>query len=212
LNPNRLRILGGIAKGKKINSPDVYLRPMMGKVREALFSTLNFMDLFQSNGTRVLDIFAGSGSIGLEAISRGASHATFIDFSKNCVDTVLSNAELCGFGSQVSAVCTTAQEFLRDPVKYGQMDPYDVITLTPPYEEVVYADLVESLCNSPCVAPDTVVAIEYPIEMGTMPYILGQDKFFGVRNRRYGRTVLALYVYRPNKKFDMRSDEFVSLK
>ena len=70
-NPNRLRIIAGTAKGKKIQSPDVYLRPMMAKVREAVFSSLEFMGLFDSNTTRVLDIFSGSGSIGLEALSRG---------------------------------------------------------------------------------------------------------------------------------------------
>ena len=73
VNPNRLRILGGVAKGKKIDSPDVHLRPMMAKVREAVFSTFNSIGLFDSNTTRVLDMFAGSGSVGLEALSRGKS-------------------------------------------------------------------------------------------------------------------------------------------
>lgn len=91
-NPNRLRITGGIRKGKKIDSPDVYLRPMMAKVRlhvhsicdretlnfqlyltkvrEALFSTFYTLGAIHSD-TRVLDVFSGSGSIGLEALSRG---------------------------------------------------------------------------------------------------------------------------------------------
>jgi hypothetical protein len=86
-NPNKLRILGGTAKGKKIESPDVYLRPMMAKVREALFSTLNSMGLFGSNTTRVLDTFCGSGSVGLEALSRGASECLFVDLSDNCAST-----------------------------------------------------------------------------------------------------------------------------
>ena len=104
-NPNRLRIIGGIAKGKKIDSPDVYLRPMMAKVREAVFSSLNYVGLFQSNTTKVLDMFAGSGSVGLEALSRGAAHATFVDLSEVCVAAAMRNAEHCGFQHQVSAVC-----------------------------------------------------------------------------------------------------------
>ena len=81
INPSRLKILAGTAKGKKIDSPDVYLRPMMAKVREALYSTLQFIGLFDANTTNVLDIFSGSGSVGLEALSRGAASVTFVDMS-----------------------------------------------------------------------------------------------------------------------------------
>ena len=54
--------------------------------------------------------------------------------------------------------------------------------------------------------------IEYPVELGSFPHILGEDKLFGIRNRKYGRTVLGVYVYRPTKQFDMRPEEFISLK
>jgi 16S rRNA (guanine966-N2)-methyltransferase len=94
----------------------------------------------------------------------------------------------------------------------GVLGTYGLITLTPPYEEVVYNDLINAVCNSPLVAEDTLVVLEYPEEMGCLPPVLGEDKLFGVRNRKYGRTVLALYVYRPSRKIDMRPDEFVSLK
>eukprot|EP00600_Ochromonadales_sp_CCMP1393_P007307 CAMPEP_0174954954 /NCGR_PEP_ID=MMETSP0004_2-20121128/717_1 /TAXON_ID=420556 /ORGANISM="Ochromonas sp., Strain CCMP1393" /LENGTH=271 /DNA_ID=CAMNT_0016202837 /DNA_START=96 /DNA_END=911 /DNA_ORIENTATION=+ len=208
INPNRLRIVGGTAKGKKIESPDVYLRPMMAKVREALFSTLLFMQVFEGHNTRVLDIFSGSGSIGLEALSRGACHTTFVDFSDNCVETALKNAENCGFGHQVDACCAPAEEVLRNPEKFGVEGTYGLITLTPPYEEVVYQDLLEAVSNTPLIAEDSLVVIEYPEEMGALPHIIGEDKLFGVRNRKYGRTIVALYVYRPNKKIDMRPDEF----
>jgi hypothetical protein len=56
------------------------------------------------------------------------------------------------------------------------------------------------------------VVIEYPVEMGTLPQILGGDRLFGVRNRKYGRTVLAIYVFRPTQKLDMHVDEFLTLK
>jgi 16S rRNA (guanine(966)-N(2))-methyltransferase RsmD len=222
INPNRLRILGGSAKGKKIDSPDVYLRPMMGKVKEALYSALTHIGLFGPNGagsgnsnsnntTRVLDMFAGSGSVGLEALSRGAQHAMFVDLAEACTSTALRNADNCGFAGRAGAVCARAEDVLRDPVKWGvspQQLPFGLITLTPPYEEVIYQELIDALCNSPCVGEDTVVAIEYPVEMGALPYILGGDQFFGLRNRKYGRTVLALYVYRPTRRYDQRPDEF----
>ena len=208
VNPNRLRITGGTARGKKIDSPDVYLRPMMAKVREAVFSTLNYLGLFESGTARVLDIFAGSGSVGLEAISRGAAHATFVDFSENCIATANRNAVGCGFDKKVQTVCAKAEEVLLNPSRFGIQAPYQFISITPPYQEVIYSELITAVCKSPCVVEDTLVLIEYPIEMGSLPYILGDDELFGVRNRKYGRTVIAIYVYRPTKKMDMRPDEF----
>lgn len=207
-NPNNLRIIGGSAKGKKIESPDVYLRPMMAKVREALFNSLTNIDLFNSQDVSVLDIFSGSGSIGLEALSRGAAHATFVDFSRNCIDTSLKNAESLGFSSKVKGVCGKAEEVLKIPSTFSLQHPYQLITLTPPYEEVIYKELIHCLITSPLVQENSIVVIEYPVELGTLPYII-DDSLYGMRNRRYGRTVLATYVFKPTRTFDMRPDEFI---
>lgn len=68
------------------------------------------------------------------------------------------------------------------------------------------------MCNSSLIEENTLVVIEYPVELGTLPHILGEDKLFGIRNRKYGRTVLGIYVYRPTKQFDMKVEEFLSLK
>eukprot|EP01035_Chromulina_nebulosa_P017029 gene17029-22535_t len=135
INPNRLKIIAGSAKGMKIESPDVYLRPMMAKVREALFSTLEYMDIFTSSNTRVLDIFSGSGSVGLEALSRGAAHTTFIDFSPECIEISLKNSQRLGFENKSKGVCCKAQDILSTPEKFNILEPYQLITLTPPYEE-----------------------------------------------------------------------------
>lgn len=167
------------------------------------------MDLFQGNNTRVLDVFAGSGSIGLEALSRGANHVTFVDMAPNCIETALKNANNCGFEYKASSACGLAEDVLNNPIKYGLKGTYDIISLTPPYEEVIYKDLLHSVCNTPLISEDSIVIVEYPEEMGTLPYILGDNQLYGVRNRKYGRTILALYVYRPSKSLDMRPDEFL---
>lgn len=231
------------------------------QVREALFSSLASMELFDGSEVRVLDIFSGSGSIGLEALSRGlstdiivlilketepyivigkiavhkhrnitfivkcalfyvvsinillvwlgASHATFVDMSSECISTALRNAHTCGFSQRANSACASALDALRAPQKHNLHGTYDLITLTPPYEEVVYADLIDAVCTSPLIKENTIVVIEYPEEMCKLPYILGDNKLFGVRNRKYGRTVLAIYVYRPGRKFDLRPNEFV---
>jgi len=211
INPSRLHIIAGTAKGRKLESPQVYLRPMMSKVREALFSTLKFQGVFDSNTTRVLDVFAGSGSVGLEALSRGAREAVFVDMSSDCTQTALRNADHCGFQSRASAVCARADEVLLHPEQYGLTEPFHLVTLTPPYEEILYSDLIHWVCSSPLVVEDTVVIIEYPVEMRSLPYILGDNRLFGLRNRRYGRTVLGMYVCRPRRQYDMRPDEFMNI-
>jgi 16S rRNA (guanine966-N2)-methyltransferase len=120
----------------------------------------------------------------------------------------MRNLETCGFSGQGASVCARTEEVLRNPSNYGITDPFQLVSITPPYEEVVYSDLIDAVCNSPVVVADTLVVIEYPEEMGRLPFILGGDCLYGIRNRRYGRTVLGIYVYRPNKKYNMRPDEF----
>jgi 16S rRNA G966 N2-methylase RsmD len=103
---------------------------------------------------------------------------------------------------------------LQQPSAFGLEKPFELVTITPPYEEVVYADLVRWVATSPLVDEDTVVVIEYPVELGCFPPTLADGKLVGLRNRKYGRTVLGVYVYRPTGRLDLApySEEFVSLK
>ena len=101
--------------------------------------------------------------------------------------------------------------FLADPQRYGVSQPFDVIAITPPYEEVVYSELVAQIAASPAVGEDTLVIIEYPVELGNFPPVLADGQLIGLRNRRYGRTVIGLYVNRPSGRLDLQpcSEEFV---
>lgn len=75
------------------------------------------------------------------------------------------------------------------------------MTLTPPYEEVSYADLADRVAESPLLNDDCVVVFEYPVALGSLPPKLGsRDQLVGLRNRRYGRTVLGFYAYKPTGK------------
>lgn len=141
----------------------------------------------------------------------GAGHATFVDFSSNCISTSLHNARRCRFESNVTGVCGDALDVLRSPSKYQLLDPYNIVLLTPPYEEIVYSELLEAVYSSPLITRDTIVGIEYPVEMGALPYSLGNGKLLGLRNRRYGRTVLALYIHQPSAEVDLRPKEFEKL-
>ena len=197
----RLLITGGSARGRKLVTPGVYMRPMMSRVREALFSLLYPTGVLRDSA-RHLDLFAGSGVVGLESLSRGVGDATFVDFSKVCCDAIRSNAETIGVGERARVVETRVDTFLADPARYGIDQPFDLIAVTPPYEEVVYAELVEQIAASPAVGEDTLVVIEYPVELGCFPPTLADGRLIGLRNRRYGRTVLAIYVNRPSGKLE----------
>lgn len=221
-NPSNLKILGGIARGRRLDSPEVYLRPMMGKVREAVYSTFTSFGLYKEGiATRHLDIFSGSGSVGLESLSRGASHCTFVDLARDCCDTTQRNIEWCQFDDEIDrtrVINAEAIQVLSDPVGVGIPEgyKYNLVTLCPPYEEIVYADLLDAAANSPAVTDDTVILIEYPVELGCLPHVITRNDggaLVGVRNRKYGRTVIALYVVNPTGKLECaesRPEEFVS--
>ena len=218
-NPSMLKILGGVAKGRRLDSPEVYLRPMMGKVKEAVYSTFTSIGLYNVDNTNHLDIFSGSGSVGLESLSRGAAHCTFVDLSQDCCAAVERNLSWCKFEEQGNVVCADALAFLRDPHAHGIpiFQRYQVVTLCPPYEEIVYGDLMEAVANSPVVQDDTIILVEYPVELGCFPHVFDREdggKLIGIRNRKYGRTVIAMYIVNPTGKLDLassRPEEFISL-
>jgi 16S rRNA (guanine966-N2)-methyltransferase len=207
-NPDNLKILAGSKRGMRIASPQVYLRPMMSKVRAAVFSTLTFLGMFASNTTRCLDVFAGSGSVGLEALSRGAAHATFVDSAEDCVSTALRNAANMKLRAQTTGVCARAEEVFLHPARYGLIEPYQLVSVTPPYEEINYTDLLDQVCQSPLLTDNTVLVLEYPVQMGSLPFMIGNQQLLGLRNRRHGRTILGIFVNRPTGHFDFRPEEF----
>ena len=184
----------------------------MSRVREALFSMLYPANVLRDTAN-VLDIFAGSGVVGIEALSRGMGSATFVDFSSTCTSTIRRNLEMLGAEANGRVVEARAEDFLARPERYGATGSFDLVTLTPPYEEVIYSELMEQLANSPVLGEDTIVVVEYPIELGVFPQVYANSKLIGLRNRRYGRTVLAMYVNRPSGKLRMDSftEEFVQL-
>jgi 16S rRNA (guanine966-N2)-methyltransferase len=204
--PPGLRVAAGLARGRKLSSPQVHLRPMMSKVREALFSMLYMMDGTPPEGV-ALDLFAGSGSVGIEALSRGMKAAVFVDAASDCVETIRANLEHCGFGENGTAICARVEAFLSTATSYNGGKHYDLITITPPYEEVDYGELLTAIAKSDAVGEGTFVVVEYPVELKKLPPAIG-GRLVGLRNRKYGRTVLAVYACQPHMDLDPKPDEF----
>lgn len=218
-NPSNLKIFGGTARGRKLDSPSVYLRPMMGKVREAVYSTLISFGLYDYP-VRHLDCFSGSGSVGLESMSRGAKHCTFCDLAEDCCAAISRNIPWCQFdGADYDTRIVNADvlKLLREPVSVGipEGEKFNIVTICPPYEEVTYADLLDATANSPLVQDDTIVLLEYPVELwGDLPHVYSGDSvtMIGIRNRKYGRTVIAMYICNPTGRIEnaeSRPEEFI---
>lgn len=184
------RVIAGRAGGLHLESPKgVHLRPMMDRVRGALFDMLWNLGAIRG---RVLDCYAGTGAVGIEALSRGADEADFIEMSRQGCATISRNLAHTGFSSQGRVHCRRAEEVLRAPAAAGLVGPYDLISLTPPYDEVDFGWLVETVAASSLVAPDTVVVVEHPAEVA-LPDEVGP--LLRLRDRAYGRTRLSVYDY-----------------
>jgi len=118
-----MRIIAGHAGGRHLRSPEgMGTRPMMDRAREALFSSLGAL----IPGSRVLDLYAGSGSLGLEALSRGAESAVFVEQGRSALEALRENVRMLDLGGTV--VATDVTRFLE-----GSEDQFDVVFVDPPY-------------------------------------------------------------------------------
>lgn len=205
--PPRVRITSGSARGRKLVSPNVYLRPMMGKVREAIFSMLLQLGAVEEDGS-VLDLFAGLGSVGIEALSRGYGTAVFVDSSPDCIATIRENSVHCGLEERSKIICARVEEFMAAARSHNNDKQYSLITITPPYEEVDYSELLTLIATSDAVGEGTFVVVEYPVELGSLPPSIAH-RLIGIRNRRYGRTIIAIYGCQPPTDIELRTDEFI---
>ncbi|MBS3762292.1 MAG: 16S rRNA (guanine(966)-N(2))-methyltransferase RsmD [Planctomycetes bacterium] len=124
-----MRIISGKAGGVRLETTDSgQLRPMLGRVREALFNIVRF----ELPGAPVLDLFAGSGSLGLEAVSQGAAHAVLVESEPDLVQLIEKNIDRCGFGKLTSVV---HRNFFFLPMRPapGEKLPADIVFVDPPY-------------------------------------------------------------------------------
>ena len=172
-----MRVIAGEARGRKLVAPrGESTRPTADRAREGLFSSLQtFLDL---DGCTFLDLYAGSGAIGLDALSRGASQVTLVDDDPSALKALHRNVEAVGLPG-VEVVDDKVEEFLG-----GLPTPYDVVVLDPPYDVDVDPVLAAVL---PWLAPDAVVVVERRTRGPAPAWPEGLDP---VRTRKYGEATL----------------------
>lgn len=122
------RIVAGTVGGRTLAVPRAGTRPTSERVREALFSRLEHLDVV--DGARVLDLYAGSGALGIEAASRGAAHVTLVESARDAADVCRRNVTTLGLTATVQVVAERAERFAQRPT----VAPWDLVLIDPPYD------------------------------------------------------------------------------
>ncbi|MBE6614259.1 MAG: 16S rRNA (guanine(966)-N(2))-methyltransferase RsmD [Ruminococcaceae bacterium] len=149
-----MRIITGTARGTKLVTLEgEATRPTIDKVKEALFSMIQF----DIEGRNILDLFAGSGQLGLEALSRGAAKATFIDESRQAVDVVIENAKKTHLFDKCRISASGAIPFLKSA---AGKESYDIVFLDPPYGSDLLAQALKQLSDGKVLAPGAIIVCE----------------------------------------------------
>ena len=178
-----MRIIAGIARGRPLRAPrGTNTRPTSDRVREALFSILGPAN----QDATVLDLFAGAGTLGLEALSRGAKAAVFVEKERSALISLRQNVELLGFASQSRVI---ASDVFRAQTSLSALGPYSWVFLDPPYAAEVSLRAIEMVCELP-LTDDVVVVAEHDKH-----HALPDEVGFLVRTdaRRYGDTEISLF-------------------
>jgi len=177
-----VRIVGGSARGRRLAPPpDLALRPTADKVREAIFDLLGP----GAPGERVLDLFAGTGALGLEALSRGAARAVLVERDRRALALIAENARRCGFEGRIEVVRGEALRHLAAP---PPAEPYDLILMDPPYRQGLVAQALRLLARPGWLAPRARVVAETEAGLALDP----PAPFALDRTRRYGDTAVHL--------------------
>ncbi len=172
-----MRIISGKYKGKPLNSPSgKNIRPTADKVKQALFTKLQF---FVEN-TTVLDLFCGSGSLGIEAISHGAKKVVFVDKAKSSI--CLTRENLSGLQCNVEVFNMSFDKFLNKT-----KDKFDLILVDPPYASGVYENVLKLIETNGLLNNDGYIVCEHPYGMDI------KTNFIVVDKKRYGTVELTYF-------------------
>jgi 16S rRNA (guanine(966)-N(2))-methyltransferase RsmD len=180
------RVIAGSARSIRLEAPGAGTRPLADRVKQTLFAILEP----ELPGSRFLDLFAGSGAAGIEALSRGAAHATFVERDMNAIRVIRENLERTGFAASERATIVRADAiaWLRDAARTGEPAP-DLAVVDPPYDDTtVLGATLEAL--GPLLAPGGRVVAKHfwrdapPATVG----LLASE-----RERRFGETALTFY-------------------
>ena len=180
-----MRVIAGSHKGRRLLSPAANdIRPTSGRVKEALFSILGD----RISGAAMLDLFAGTGAIGIEALSRGAARVMFVESHTASLKLLKTNLQQCGLLGNTEVYPGESRMFFQHAARNGLT--FDIIFADPPYRDDSVSMLLPLLGQSAMILPHTAVILEHPTKHQIPPQVGPLNR---VRQYRYGDTSLSLF-------------------
>ncbi len=177
-----MRVITGTARGRRLGElKGQETRPTTGKVKEGIFSALQF----DIEGRRVLDLFAGTGQMGIEALSRGAAGCVFVDRRRDAAQLVRDNLAVCGLSDRAQVVCGDAMGYLS-----ALRTKPDLIFLDPPYADDVLERALVQIAQFDILAPHGIIVAECPVEK-TLPALEAPYRMH--REYRYGKIKVTVF-------------------
>lgn len=182
-----MRVISGSARGRTLKAvPGMGTRPTTDKVKEAVFSMIG--PYFE--GGHVLDLFAGTGGLGIEALSRGMDRAVFIDLEYKSIEIIRANLKTTGLENQAEVYKNDAERALKALAKRGAS--FDLVFLDPPYRLKHGDKLMEMMDSMGLLNSGATIMLEYESDY-TYPERLGS--FIELRKAQYGETAVSIYSY-----------------
>jgi len=179
----KMRVIAGRAKGQRLKSPKASsTRPTTALVRGAMISTLQSV---ADDWSWVLDLYAGSGALGIEALSQGASWVDFVEHNPKCCAIIKENLERTGFSSQAKVYCYSVSKAINK-----LSTEYDIVLMDAPYSDSSLVDTLMDLFASQLVGVGSTVAVQHSSHQ---PLPVELKKFQLIKGRNYGDTCLSVY-------------------
>lgn len=189
-----MRIIGGSFRGRSISAPKgMVARPTTDRVREALFSMLIARPDVDFDQAKIIDVFAGSGALGLEALSRGANHCLFVEIDADARAAIRGNIETLSLFGSTRIHKRSALALGTLPSSAG--GPFDIAFLDPPYGEAMVPAALDNLANGGWLRPNAIVIVEQ-----RKGEALPDNVLFTISdNRTYGDTQISILTYCPQR-------------
>lgn len=177
-----MRVITGKARGVVLKTPEgLQTRPTSDRVKEALFSVINF----DIPGMAVLDLFGGTGQLGIEALSRGASHAVFVDAGEDACKLIRENLRRTKLESRAKVVRSDYLAFLKNC-----RDKFGIIFLDPPYAELFLENALNFITEIDILQSGGIIVTERPLEKALDLEFEGYTRS---KDYKYGKTLVTLY-------------------
>jgi 16S rRNA (guanine966-N2)-methyltransferase len=183
-----IRLTGGAWNGRALKTPSsLKTRPSQARLRQALMNSLQF----KLPGARVLDLFAGSGALGFEALSRGAEHCVFLDLSKPAVKVIEENVRDLKCGANVKVLEGNWRALTK---VLGARGPFDLVFCDPPYAEGFEIDLLNELPFDRLLAPEGIFSLEWGKKKSVVDELPEETVWLEkIREKIYGDSILTHY-------------------